>query len=75
MLDIYNAFEPGIFVVDCLIGEGDCHRADKCAAKVFWNKLNMQITDTFTKTTLADLVKTHKKLNKIKVKAETPIIN
>ncbi len=62
MLDIHNAFEPGIYVVDCLVREASCNRTTHCASRNFWEKLNNQITDTFTGTTLADLLATQNKM-------------
>jgi Rrf2 family protein len=65
IFDIYNAFESGVCIVDCLNHIDDCKRAEKCAARDFWTKLNDQVYKSFTSNTLADLVKVHKKLNDI----------
>jgi Rrf2 family protein len=64
LLDIYNAFEPGIYVVDCMRKKDACKRAANCAARNFWHKLNEQTRKIFLNTMLEDLVKEHKKMNK-----------
>jgi Rrf2 family protein len=56
MLDIHNAFEPGICVIECLSPNIKCNRENKCAAKGFWGKLNNQIINYFKSVTLEDLI-------------------
>jgi len=63
LYDIHNAFEPGIYVIDCLSPNITCDREGRCAAKGFWNKLNNQVIDYFKSMTLDDLVKEQIKLN------------
>ena len=36
MLDVHNAFEPGVCVVDCLSGNVNCELEEGCATKDFW---------------------------------------
>jgi Rrf2 family protein len=57
MLDIHNAFEPGICVIECLSPTIKCNRENKCAAQGFWGKLNNQIINYFKSVTLEDLLK------------------
>jgi len=57
MLDIHNAFEPGINVVDCVLNGGACKRSVHCASRHFWGTLNQAINNTFSDYTLADMVK------------------
>lgn len=57
MLDIHNAFEPGICIIECLSPAIRCNRENKCAAKGFWGKLNNQIIHYFKSVTLEDLLK------------------
>lgn len=56
MLDIHNAFEPGICVIECLSPNIGCTRETRCAAKGFWGKLNNKIIDYFKTVTLEDMI-------------------
>ena len=56
MLDIHNAFDPGICVVDCLSKNNVCNRNKKCAVRKFWTELNLLIIDHLKKNTLEDLI-------------------
>lgn len=56
VLDIHNAFEPGICVIDCLSENYSCDRETHCASKGFWGRLNNQIIRYFKSTTLQDLI-------------------
>ncbi|MGQ7871088.1 RrF2 family transcriptional regulator [Sunxiuqinia sp. sy24] len=55
MLDIHNAFEPGICVIDCLAKGFTCDRKGKCSAKGFWGTLNNKVVDYFKSVSLEDL--------------------
>lgn len=56
MLDIHNAFEPGICVVDCMAGPYHCELERGCRAHGFWGKLNNIIVNYFTSVTLQNLL-------------------
>jgi len=56
VLDISNAFEPGICVIDCIMANYECEREDACSAKNFWTGLNDLISDYFKNTTLQELL-------------------
>ena len=56
MLDIHNAFEAGICVIDCLTPNIRCNRETRCAAKGFWGHVNNKIIDYFNSVTLQDMV-------------------
>ena len=56
VLDIHNAFEPGICIIECLHKSIHCEREKKCAAKGFWGKLNNHIITYFSSVTLHELV-------------------
>jgi len=56
MLDIHNAFEPGICVIDCLSSNITCDRSNKCSARGFWGRLNNKIIDYFKAITLQDMI-------------------
>ncbi|TDN97244.1 RrF2 family transcriptional regulator [Sunxiuqinia elliptica] len=55
MLDIHNAFEPGICVIDCLAKSFDCERKSFCEVIGFWEKLNHMVVDYFEQVTLEDI--------------------
>lgn len=57
MLQIYEAFEPGIKVVDCVSKEYYCQRRKICNVVDFWGDLNVLVSDYFISVTLADLQK------------------
>ena len=56
MLDIHNAFEPGICVIDCLAKGVKCSYDNKCAAQGFWGGLNNVVLDYFKSFTLQNLL-------------------
>jgi Rrf2 family protein len=56
MLDIHQAFEPAIQVVDCIAPTYFCEKERYCAAKSFWKGLNHLIVDYFSSFTLADML-------------------
>ena len=55
ILDIHNAFESGICLVECLSGNYHCDREIGCLTKGFWGNLNNLILDYFRSITLDDL--------------------
>lgn len=58
-LNIYNAFEPEIAVVECLSEHINCEMEMFCNTSEFWHGLNELIIDYFTQNTLEDLVNNH----------------
>lgn len=56
IIDIYNAFEPGICITDCIGENFKCERESYCAAKLFWDDLNEIIIKYFKSTTLQNLL-------------------
>jgi Rrf2 family protein len=56
ILDIHNAFEFGIKIIDCLDCVIQCPREQECTSKNFWLILNKAIIDVFQAYTLEDLV-------------------
>jgi Rrf2 family protein len=56
ILDVYNAFEPGICIVECLSGHYHCERREGCLAFDFWENLNNKINDYFRSVTLEDII-------------------
>ena len=57
MLDIHNAFEPGLSIVDCLSEHIDCPSEKNCASRNLWKGLNSHIENYLAQTTLEDLKK------------------
>lgn len=64
MLDIHNAFEPGICIIDCLTLNYQCERENSCSARHFWEGLNEMIENYFKSTTLQDLYNQQVELEK-----------
>ena len=62
MLDVHNAFEPEVCVVDCLSANVDCELEDCCATKGFWQGMNDVIRDYLVSTSLADIILKHESL-------------
>ncbi len=56
VLDIHNAFEPGICITGCISGNYECERRKECLSVVFWESLNDSIQDFFKSVTLDDLI-------------------
>jgi Rrf2 family protein len=56
MLDVHNAFEPGICIIDCMSSNVRCDRSDRCSARGFWGRLNNKIIDYFKAITLQDMI-------------------
>jgi Rrf2 family protein len=61
IIDVYNAFEPGVVVVDCLNDKYVCERASKCGVRDFWSGMNNTIINYLESYTLEDLIKEHKR--------------
>ncbi len=55
ILDIHNAFEPGICIIDCLDCVIKCPQELECSTKEFWGLLNQTIYNLFVSHTLHDL--------------------
>jgi len=55
MLDIFEAFEPGMMVNECINQNFDCTRRKICSVFDFWSGLNVVISDYFRNYTLADM--------------------
>ncbi len=56
VLDIHNAFEPGICIIDCLSDHIHCDRVTGCSARGFWGDLNKKIVDYLRSVSLENLV-------------------
>ena len=63
MYDIVKAFEPDINIVDCLSEKIQCKDENHCAPRDFWEGLNNQIIEYFSKYTLKDLKERQKTYN------------
>lgn len=64
ILDIHNAFEPGISVVDCMESGFECDKSGFCSSQTFWCKLNRDVNDHFKNTSLQDMVDMQKEYDK-----------
>lgn len=63
MLDVHNAFEPEICVVECLSGIVKCEMQETCVTQEFWQGLNNRIEDYLKGVSLADLLKKNQTQN------------
>ncbi len=54
--DIFQAFEPGICIVDCLSDTGNCTRREGCSVRGFYGELNQMIIGYLKGITLQELV-------------------
>jgi Rrf2 family protein len=68
ILDIHNAFEPGIQIVDCLSEHINCPVEKRCAPRNLWKGLNECIENYLTHFTLEDLKKDQLGMNSDKAK-------
>lgn len=64
--DVYKAFQHELKIIDCLDGEGDCSRENKCATQGFWSDLNNLIVDYLKSTNLKDLAEKQEAINERK---------
>jgi len=55
MLDIHNAFEPSLSIVDCLSNHIECPSEKNCAPRNLWKGLNSHIENYLAQVTLEDL--------------------
>jgi len=64
MLEIHNAFEHEIAVIECLSEYADCEMIDVCLSYPFWKGLNERVKDYFNEVVLEDLI--NKRSGKLK---------
>ncbi|MDA3881147.1 MAG: Rrf2 family transcriptional regulator [Prolixibacteraceae bacterium] len=60
-LNIHNAFEPEVCVVDCIAFNYKCERENICVMKDFWIGLNTQVIDYLKSKTVKDLMEEQRK--------------
>lgn len=56
MLDIHNAFEPGMLAIECFKPNCSCDKVEYCRAREFWVKVDNRMKETFRSQTLADML-------------------
>jgi Rrf2 family transcriptional regulator, cysteine metabolism repressor len=54
--DIVTALEGPLALVDCLPGDTNCPRAENCASRVVWRRLDEAISGALGAITLNDLI-------------------
>jgi Rrf2 family protein len=64
LMDILEALEGPICLVDCVDDNEYCHRIPICAAHEIWKESTFMLRDYFQKKTLQDLMKISKKKSK-----------
>ncbi|MBN2615070.1 MAG: Rrf2 family transcriptional regulator [Bacteroidales bacterium] len=62
VLDIMNAFQTDVQVVDCVDSDYECHQKPGCVVGRFWMDLNTCIKDFLSTTTLKMLAKEQEKI-------------
>jgi Rrf2 family protein len=55
--DVVTALEGPLSLVGCLPDDGGCARADSCASRVVWRRLDRAITEALDSITLDDLTR------------------
>jgi Rrf2 family protein len=65
VLDVHNAFEHGICVIECMDSNFTCERKIHCDTFPFWTKLNLVVLEFFKGTTLNDLLKEEQAENRL----------
>ena len=56
-LDVINAIEGPISVVDCCTSKKFCNNSNKCKTIKLWEKINTKVVEELKKTVLTDLFK------------------
>ena len=55
ILEIHNAFNANLSVIDCIAQGNCCERENECETKDFWQGLNNIVSEYFNSHTLEDL--------------------
>jgi len=53
--DVVTVLEGPLSLVGCVPDDGGCERADSCASRIVWRRLDSAITDALESITLDDL--------------------
>ena len=61
LLDVIEAMEGPLSIVDCVTMPGKCSHSKNCAPREIWGKLNEDIRELMRGTTLADILESYKK--------------
>lgn len=57
LLDVFEAVDGPIAIIDCVVDPGICDRADLCECRLIWQSINHAIVGILERYTLADLMK------------------
>jgi len=63
VLDIFNAFESSVVIVECMAPNYVCELSETCGVRDFWFGLNSVIIQYFESYTIEDLIKVHRSKN------------
>lgn len=61
VLDVINAMEGPVLLVDCLKSEALCAKTNVCATRDAWGLINEKLTDCMNDITLQTIVDNHRK--------------
>ena len=56
ILDVLEAMEGPVNIVDCLADVDSCERSGQCPPRQLWSRINQKIRNTFAEYTLQDLL-------------------
>ncbi|MEA4861698.1 MAG: Rrf2 family transcriptional regulator [Victivallaceae bacterium] len=56
LLDIVEAMEGPLSIVDCVTAPAKCGRHENCAAREIWNRVNAEIRTAMAKVTLQEIL-------------------
>lgn len=59
MFDVYDAFETGMCLVECLDQDVSCELDGVCAVKEYWQELNDQTENYLKSVSIAELAQKH----------------
>jgi Rrf2 family protein len=63
LLDVVEAMEGPLAIVDCVRTPAKCCRIESCPTRSIWNDINTGIRDNMRQVTLQDIIDNYKKLN------------
>lgn len=63
LLDVVEAMEGPLAIVDCVRAPAKCCRIESCPTRSIWNDINTGIRDNMRQVTLQDIIDNYKKLN------------
>ncbi|MBP1582861.1 MAG: Rrf2 family transcriptional regulator [Victivallales bacterium] len=63
LLEVIEAMEGPVSIVDCVVAPDKCNRHDLCPARTIWCQLNDGLKDLTSKITLDNILDTYRRQN------------